>query len=473
MVEFRVPINLVIKVKDIDAMEEYWESAGDVEWKDVPEQFKDNPIKGFTNRVYEYLNVWDDVMSEIHNRLVFEKYGDDITITTNPTTGISTIEVHFAELSSVQGTYVIEYEVKAKDDYNGAMFTNESATLTATATEDNTYYDKNTTDEEGNPVIDKSIELTFDKPVVAIALATKDDDLTSNKIDEGEKVIISQETILGNDRVNEKLEEPYYAPESGVLNSNVLDSSVNHTIKIKNVSCGIAKVNDEGNIEYTATVGCVGNPTIEYYVESDVYIYDNTLLNNKLYEVTSVGVKYNEDGSVKEYTETSTITLNVVKVPTSYTVQYLDKDTNKEVADSKVVDANVYDSVTEKAIEVEKYNLAEGEEVEKTITSLAKDASSNVIVFYYTKKPAELVTPDFEKTASVEGNKVTVVVGSVEHPMIDVHYIEMILIETKKGVQVKYLNPGERPYAEFILEDDEFVAAYEYCNLHGLWKYEV
>ena len=72
-----------------------------------------------------------------------------------------------------------------------------------------------------------------------------------------------------------------------------------------------------------------------------------------------------------------------------------------------------------------------------------------------------------------EGNKVKVSIGSVEHPMIDVHYIEMILIETKKGVQVKYLNPGERPYAEFILEDDEFVAAYEYCNLHGLWKYEV
>lgn len=346
-----------------------------------------------------------------------EKYGDDITITTNPTTGISTIEVHFAELSSVQGTYVIEYEVKAKDDYNGAMFTNESATLTATATEDNTYYDKNTTDGEGNPVIDKSIELTFDKPVVAIALATKDDDLTSNKIDEGEKVIISQETILGNDRVNEKLEEPYYAPESGVLNSNVLDSTINHTIKIKSVSCGIAKVNDDGNIEYTATVGCVGNPTIEYYVESDVYIYDNTLLNNKLYEVTSVGVKYNEDGSVKEYTETSTITLNVVKVPTSYTVQYLDKDTNKEVADSKVVDANVYDSVTEKAIEVEKYNLAEGEEVEKTIASLAKDASSNVIVFYYTKKPAELVTPDFEKTASVEGNKVTSLTDKITYSL--------------------------------------------------------
>lgn len=48
------------KVKDIDAMEEYWANANDVKWDDVPEQFKDNPIKGLTNRVYEYLNVWDD-----------------------------------------------------------------------------------------------------------------------------------------------------------------------------------------------------------------------------------------------------------------------------------------------------------------------------------------------------------------------------------------------------------------------------
>ena len=73
----------------------------------------------------------------------------------------------------------------------------------------------------------------------------------------------------------------------------------------------------------------------------------------------------------------------------------------------------------------------------------------------------------------VEGNKVKVRIGSVEHPMQDVHYIEMIILETKKGLQVKYLNPGEEPYAEFLLDHDEVVAAYEYCNLHGLWKYEV
>ena len=73
----------------------------------------------------------------------------------------------------------------------------------------------------------------------------------------------------------------------------------------------------------------------------------------------------------------------------------------------------------------------------------------------------------------IEGNKVKVRIGSVDHPMLDVHYIEMIIIETKKGLHVKYLNPGEEPYAEFLLDEDEAVAAYEYCNLHGLWKYEL
>lgn len=71
----------------------------------------------------------------------------------------------------------------------------------------------------------------------------------------------------------------------------------------------------------------------------------------------------------------------------------------------------------------------------------------------------------------VNGNEVTVKVGSVEHPMLDVHYIEFIAIETKQGSQIKYLKPGEVPSAKFVLsEDDELVACYEYCNLHGLWK---
>ncbi len=71
----------------------------------------------------------------------------------------------------------------------------------------------------------------------------------------------------------------------------------------------------------------------------------------------------------------------------------------------------------------------------------------------------------------VEGNKVMVSVGAVEHPMLDVHYIMFIAIETTHGKQVKYLKPGEAPYAEFLLADgEELVKAYEYCNLHSLWS---
>ena len=71
----------------------------------------------------------------------------------------------------------------------------------------------------------------------------------------------------------------------------------------------------------------------------------------------------------------------------------------------------------------------------------------------------------------VEGKKVFVEVGSVEHPMIDVHYIEWIALESKDGYQLKYLNPNDAPKVVFDLsEDDEYVAVYAYCNLHGLWK---
>lgn len=68
------------------------------------------------------------------------------------------------------------------------------------------------------------------------------------------------------------------------------------------------------------------------------------------------------------------------------------------------------------------------------------------------------------------GDKVKVTVGSVEHPMTEEHLIQWVCLETKNGSQIKYLKAGEKPEAEFSLNDDELVAVYEYCNLHGLWK---
>ena len=71
----------------------------------------------------------------------------------------------------------------------------------------------------------------------------------------------------------------------------------------------------------------------------------------------------------------------------------------------------------------------------------------------------------------IKDNVVNVTVGSVEHPMLDVHYIEWISLQTNFGNQRKSLKPGDAPKASFaLLEGEKVEAVYAYCNLHSLWK---
>ena len=75
--------------------------------------------------------------------------------------------------------------------------------------------------------------------------------------------------------------------------------------------------------------------------------------------------------------------------------------------------------------------------------------------------------PVYEK----KDGKVCVTVGAVAHPMQPEHYIDFVALRTKSGCQVKKLHPGEEPKVCFaLLEGDEVVAVYAFCNLHGLWK---
>jgi len=74
----------------------------------------------------------------------------------------------------------------------------------------------------------------------------------------------------------------------------------------------------------------------------------------------------------------------------------------------------------------------------------------------------------------IDGPVVTVSVGEVAHPMTEPHYIQWILLETDKGVYRRNLTPADAPKATFITgEGEHAVAAYEYCNLHGLWSAKV
>jgi superoxide reductase len=63
---------------------------------------------------------------------------------------------------------------------------------------------------------------------------------------------------------------------------------------------------------------------------------------------------------------------------------------------------------------------------------------------------------------------IRVKVGSVPHPMEEKHYIEWVAVLTDRGIFRKFLNPNEKPEAEFQIKENILMAR-EYCNIHGLW----
>ena len=68
------------------------------------------------------------------------------------------------------------------------------------------------------------------------------------------------------------------------------------------------------------------------------------------------------------------------------------------------------------------------------------------------------------------GDKVIVTVGSVLHPMTEEHFISHIILVTDRESLMHNLKPNDEPKATFTLaQGEKVVAAYAYCNLHGLW----
>lgn len=74
---------------------------------------------------------------------------------------------------------------------------------------------------------------------------------------------------------------------------------------------------------------------------------------------------------------------------------------------------------------------------------------------------------------NVKGNTVEVCIGEVAHPMSEEHFIQWVYLETENGGQRRAFKPGDTPKVTFCTGDDQAVAVYAYCNLHGLWKTEI
>lgn len=95
------------------------------------------------------------------------------------------------------------------------------------------------------------------------------------------------------------------------------------------------------------------------------------------------------------------------------------------------------------------------------------DHQAEEIIPYCCNEHDKIHTPQVRKI----GNFVTIIVGEDPHPMVDIHYISFIVLETNQGIQYKYLKKNESPIADFIVaNNEEILNVYVYCTLHSLWS---
>jgi len=64
-------------------------------------------------------------------------------------------------------------------------------------------------------------------------------------------------------------------------------------------------------------------------------------------------------------------------------------------------------------------------------------------------------------------------IGEVEHPMNENHFIEWIEITTENEKKLKkFLKFDDKPQFDFNIKE-RIISVRCYCNIHGLWKYDV
>ena len=281
--------------------------------------------------------------------------------------GTTTITWEIGDIKST-ATNSLTYTVEAKKGEYGSMYTNVSATINAKSVDGNPKYGSS------NP-----ISLDFDKPYVPIPGVTVKDDYTVDDhydIKQGTTFITPAEKgILDNDELTHKnLDENATVTDRIVL---VYDNETNG--KAENIT-----LNQDGTFSYNATKDTLGEITYKYYVETTVTI------DGKSQVVRS---------------NVTTITLNVIKNPTKYVVNYLEKGTDKVLHDAKSEDGNVYDEIklADVIMTIKGYNY---DSVNVDPLVLSDNTVLNVMNIYYTKRTDLSYTVNYlEKDTNVVLNQ--------------------------------------------------------------------
>lgn len=284
-----------------------------------------------------------------------EKYGDAAEIIEENDQTI--IIYKFNELSSKKPEE-LEFTVTANENYYGSMYTNNGATVTGTAADGNKFYEN----------VDGKINENLINPVAPIASRTKDDKYETNTNEE--LVVDANDGIKSND----------YKGKQEAEAKSVLDEIV----IVNNTKYGSLELNQDGSLKYKPNNNFRGDDNFTYYIKTTITDKEG----NKTYAKSEV----------------STVTITVKGVTAEYTVNYLEKGSNKKVADSKTISKNanngdlyIGDKVTEYALTLNNYNLVSNSQ--ESIT-LAKEG--NVINFYYELKDSKIVVHYVEKDTNTK-----------------------------------------------------------------------
>ena len=256
--------------------------------------------------------------------------------------GITTITWKIGDVKST-ATNSLTYTVEAKEGHYGSMYTNVSATINAKSVDGNPKYGSS------NP-----ISLDFDKPYVPIPGVTVKDDYYNIK--QGTTFTTPvKEGILDNDKFSDIHEDE----NATVTNEIVLVYDGTTNGKAENIT-----LNQDGSFSYNATKDTLGKITYKYYVKTTVTIGN----------VTEV-VKSN----------TTTITLDVIKNQTTYVINYLEKGTNKALIKEVKGTGNVYDEITLASVK-ENITGYVYDSVSIDPLVLSNNTTLNVMNIYYTKR---------------------------------------------------------------------------------------
>lgn len=167
----------------------------------------------------------------------------------------------------------------------------------------------------------------------------------------------------------------------------------------------IAPVDRAGNIGNTVKVDL---PTYSYSVNYYEEGTQKKLAESKIVENKLLGEEVEEqaidvEGYVKVEPSTKRITIKQSennidflyrkRTDISYTVKYLEKGTNKEIHESKVVANQTFgDTITEQAIDIPGYDLESAQDQSITIK-----VEGNEIIFYYVKSDTSVLVHHYEE----------------------------------------------------------------------------